>query len=485
MAIQRYEVAILGAGAAGTTAALRLRQLGYKVVVLEKKRFPRFNIGESLSPGVKGILAYLQAEHLLAHPSYLSKLPMSILWDAETPLRTDGDQNQHTLVDRAVFDKALLDLCQERGTDVIQEAKIRHVKQEQGYWDITYHKHRQTKAIQADVIFDARGRLGVSSSDRFITGAQTVAKWALLDTSQRLTSSFLEACPSFWLWGAPLPCGQARIISFSDASLHKQRISLQDMIAQATLAKSWGSTYQLKEEKSQAIQPYWNTKAIQECYYSIGETAFALDPLSSSGVEKAMRYTLQAILAFHTSYHHKKQALAHQFLEDKLLTSVSSHAVMNQNFYEKAYFDNTYTFWSKRKQPFIHEKWQGTQQEKLYQKHIDMILNQETYVSKRKKTKLAVDLNSNMQLATELRFQKSICVEQDDLIEKEAIHHPSFQKPIAYLDGVAIAPLLRKLPSTFSLADLPSYWATSITPRYAQKVLSFLMQKDIIQQVSN
>src|SRR5580704_13834076 len=45
-----YDVAIIGGGPAGSTAATFLARQGHKVVVLEREKFPRFHIGESLLP---------------------------------------------------------------------------------------------------------------------------------------------------------------------------------------------------------------------------------------------------------------------------------------------------------------------------------------------------------------------------------------------------------------------------------------------------
>ena len=42
------DVLIIGAGPAGSMAAALLASRGYEVLVLEKQRFPRFSIGESL-----------------------------------------------------------------------------------------------------------------------------------------------------------------------------------------------------------------------------------------------------------------------------------------------------------------------------------------------------------------------------------------------------------------------------------------------------
>ncbi len=47
---QQCDVLVIGGGPAGTTVAPLLAEKGYKVVVLEKARHPRFHIGESLLP---------------------------------------------------------------------------------------------------------------------------------------------------------------------------------------------------------------------------------------------------------------------------------------------------------------------------------------------------------------------------------------------------------------------------------------------------
>ena len=45
-----YDVIVIGGGPAGSTAAAVLAMKGRRVLLLEKEKFPRYHIGESLIP---------------------------------------------------------------------------------------------------------------------------------------------------------------------------------------------------------------------------------------------------------------------------------------------------------------------------------------------------------------------------------------------------------------------------------------------------
>src|SRR5204862_5266849 len=53
------DVLVIGGGPAGSTAATFLARKGFSVTLLERERFPRFQIGESLLPFNNDLLARL------------------------------------------------------------------------------------------------------------------------------------------------------------------------------------------------------------------------------------------------------------------------------------------------------------------------------------------------------------------------------------------------------------------------------------------
>ena len=49
-ASNKYDVVVIGGGPAGSTAATLIAQQGHSVLLVDRERFPRFRLGESLMP---------------------------------------------------------------------------------------------------------------------------------------------------------------------------------------------------------------------------------------------------------------------------------------------------------------------------------------------------------------------------------------------------------------------------------------------------
>ncbi|PID63647.1 MAG: FAD-dependent oxidoreductase [Gammaproteobacteria bacterium] len=117
------DVVIIGAGPAGTVAACLLRQRGYRVLVLERQRFPRFVIGESLLP--QSLQTLEKAGCLAAVSAYgfqrktgatfkSGERSVDVIFEDKF---SDGPGHAFH-VERADFDQILAHCAMEQGADV-------------------------------------------------------------------------------------------------------------------------------------------------------------------------------------------------------------------------------------------------------------------------------------------------------------------------------------------------------------------------------
>ena len=119
------DVIVIGGGPAGSTAATFLAQKGFSVSLLERERFPRFQIGESLLPYNNdlferlGVVDQLQAGNF--HPKYGAefltgdgKISCAFRFDRTLP----SQYHRSFQVQRAEFDHLLLRNATKQGVDV-------------------------------------------------------------------------------------------------------------------------------------------------------------------------------------------------------------------------------------------------------------------------------------------------------------------------------------------------------------------------------
>jgi flavin-dependent dehydrogenase len=133
-----YDALIIGAGPAGSAAAAVLAEKGRRVLVVEREKFPRYHIGESLIPFTFEPLKRLGLIERMRNSAFVKKYSVQFVspnGKASQPFYFFNRYDRETIAQtwqvlRSEFDLILMENARARGATVLEEMTVKELIKE-------------------------------------------------------------------------------------------------------------------------------------------------------------------------------------------------------------------------------------------------------------------------------------------------------------------------------------------------------------------
>ena len=450
------DVIVIGGGPAGAACALRLARLGHRVTLVERAPRGRAHVGESLPPTVLPLLAELGLRERIEAAGFLRPRGALVQWDdAAHELSHDGPEPGFQ-VDRGHFDALLLDAAEAFGVNVLQPVGARTPRVEGDEVQVPLDDGRMLKASR---VIDARGRRGAMNARAPATAALYAYWRGVVGLGARTR---VEAGDDAWYWGAPLPDGSFNATVFVDArrcagldplqrrALYRQLIARSDLLG-PSLDSAVCGPLQVCD-----ATPRVDAEPIGERIVKAGEAAFSIDPLSSQGVQAALRSALQAAACVHTMARRAgSQALVQRFYGEQVERAASRHGRLAAGFHAAAARHREHAFWQARRGS-VHAP------------------------AARHASRPLPGLDERVRLDAAAGFERVPALDGAFIIDAQAVVHPGLEAPVSFIDGIPVANLLAPLQAAPTVRELLQIWRNDHGDTRAVSLLASLWRQGIV-----
>ncbi len=310
MSVQNVDVLVIGAGPAGTIAASIINKGGFKTKIVEKEKFPRFVIGESLLPRTMEALEEAGLLEAVKAKGFQEKFGAKFIRGKESCDFNFSDQftdgwKWTWQVQRADFDLTLAEGAKKQGVDVCFETVVTGIKFDGTNSTTTVvNKDGSTDTINAKFIVDASGygrvipRLFNLDRPSNLPVRKTLFAHikdpdrTQYDEPNRIMVVVHE--PTTWIWVIPFSNGITSVgfvanKEFYDKTKHmKPEEQLRTLInSDATIKKRFGDKEFIFEPRTIEGWSVTTDKFYGDGFVLTGNVTEFLDPVFSSGVTLA------------------------------------------------------------------------------------------------------------------------------------------------------------------------------------------------------
>jgi flavin-dependent dehydrogenase len=309
---EEVDVGIIGGGPGGSTSAIYLRRRGYRVVLLDKERFPRFHIGESLLPFNLEIFDEIGIHDDLRRAGFVEKHAAEF---ATSDGRLDekfyfrnGLVSGHPMayqVLRSEFDHIVLKRAAAEGADVREENAVTDCSLRPDRVELRVEPREGSPyTLRCKMLIDASGQHTFLASrlnlKRLYRDHLKLALFSHFENCDRAAGEeggniiIFSLQDGGWIWFIPLARGVTSVglvMGHQKVKAHEGELeSLFSERIQATPALASRMTRAKRVAPVRTISnfSYSAAKFAGDRFILVGDAAAFLDPIFSSGVYMAM-----------------------------------------------------------------------------------------------------------------------------------------------------------------------------------------------------